>query len=68
MAVFIVDFEFFVVSVIDVMLSPQSSFESELVSEDECEQEGVVSEVETSEKESLLGGETEVDVEGDLWI
>ena len=36
-----------------------SSFESELVSEDECEGEGVISEVEASEEESLRAGETE---------
>ena len=46
----------------------QSSFESDLASEDECEGEGVVSEVEASKEGSLRSGEKEGDLEVDLWI
>ena len=45
-----------------------SSCESELVSEDECEGEGVVSEVEAFEDGSLWGGKTEGNFEGELLI
>ena len=45
-----------------------SSFEFELVSEDECEEEGEVSEVKASENGSLRGRDTEDDFEGDLYI
>ena len=45
-----------------------SSFEFELVSKDECEEEGEVSEVKASENGSLRGRDTEDDFEGDLYI
>ena len=45
-----------------------SSFESKLVSEDECVREDEVSEIKASKDGSMRGGETRGDFEGNLWI
>ena len=49
-------------------MKSHSSFESELVLENEYEGDGEVSKVETSEDGSLRGEKTERDFEGHLWI